>query len=245
MSKSLIIAHLFPELLNLYADKGNIQTLTQRLRWRGYNVEVHAVKATQAPELESYHLVLLGGGSDREQALVAAELYKQRSEWYTAASAGLPILAVCGGYQLLGEFYQLPGGDKVQGLSILDMTTVPGEGRLIGNIAVESKLCGSIVGFENHGGRTHHHHAPLGTVVSGHGNNGQDRKEGVHHWNIIGTYIHGPLLPKNPQLADFVLETALTYAGLPADLEPLDDRMEWAAHEQEWARHTSKVQKTR
>jgi CobQ-like glutamine amidotransferase family enzyme len=217
-------------LLNLYADKGNIRTLVQRCRWRGIEVEVIQVPSGEPPRLQEYHLVLLGGGSDREQELVAQTLGRQRQDWQRAVADGLPVLAVCGGYQLLGEYYQLPDGRKVEGLGLLDLRTSAGRPRLIGNIAIDAGELGTIVGFENHGGRTEHRHAPLGRVLKGHGNNGQDGLEGVQHLNIIGTYIHGPLLPKNPRLADHLLQTALAYAGLSASLDPLDDRLEEAAH---------------
>lgn len=231
MSRSLRIAHLYPELLNLYADRGNILTLRRRCEWRGIPVEVEEVTAGEPLHLSRYHLVLLGGGSDREQEIVARTLVAGRTEWASAVAAGLPVLAVCGGYQLLGEYYELPGGEKVPGLAVLDLHTVAGEPRLIGNIAVESPVCGTIVGFENHGGRTRHRHEPLGRVLAGHGNNGEDGQEGVRHLNVFGTYIHGPLLPKNPRLADWILQTALDYAGIAADLAPLPDELERAAHE--------------
>ncbi|GGI97676.1 glutamine amidotransferase [Alicyclobacillus cellulosilyticus] len=229
--KPIRIAHLFPDLLNLYADKGNILTLRRRLAWRGIPVEVEQVRRDDPLHLSRYHLVLLGGGSDREQALVGEVLRKQRAEWASAVASGLPLLAICGGYQLLGEYYETAEGLKVPGLGLLDMRTTAGSTRLIGNIAIESPECGRIVGFENHAGRTEHRHLPLGTVLHGHGNNGQDGKEGVRYQNVIGTYIHGPLLPKNPRLADFVLQLALAYAGAPAELSPLDDALELLAHE--------------
>jgi CobQ-like glutamine amidotransferase family enzyme len=234
MAKSLCIAHLYPDLLNLYADKGNILTLKRRCEWRGIDVTVVPVTIQDTLRLQDYHLVLLGGGSDREQAIIGKTLRNVREEWHQAIEAGLPLLAVCGGYQLLGQYYELPDGTKVPGLELLDLVTVagkPGAPRLIGNIAIDSPECGSIVGFENHGGRTTHSHAPLGFVRAGHGNNGKDGLEGVRYKNIVGTYIHGPLLPKNPNVADFILGLALEYAGIPVDLEPLDDTLENAAHE--------------
>ncbi|MCL6636682.1 MAG: glutamine amidotransferase [Alicyclobacillus sp.] len=230
MPRSLRIAHLYPDLLNLYADRGNIRTLVQRCRWRGLAVEVTAVPAGDVPRLHEYDLVLLGGGSDREQQLVGQTLRRYQAEWRAAVAAGLPLLAICGGYQLLGEYYELPSGERVPGLELLEMTTVAKSPRLIGNIAIASAKCGTIVGFENHGGRTYHRHPPLGRVLRGHGNNASDGTEGVRWLNVFGTYIHGPLLPKNPRLADQLLRTALRYAGLPDELEPLDDELELAAH---------------
>lgn len=231
MSRPLRIAHLYPDLLNLYADKGNIQTLKKRCEWRGIDVSVELVKSGETPRLQNCDLVLLGGGSDREQEIVGRTLRNARQEWKAAMEDGLPILAVCGGYQLLGAYYQLPDGAKVPGLGLLDLVTIAGSPRLIGNVAIDSPECGRIVGFENHAGYTTHKHTPLGTVVSGHGNNGRDGQEGVRYRNVVGTYIHGPLLPKNPRLADFMLGLANEYAGLGLTLDPLDDTLEEAAHQ--------------
>ncbi|GMA49456.1 glutamine amidotransferase [Alicyclobacillus contaminans] len=230
MNRPLRIAHLYPDLLNLYADKGNILTLQQRMAWRGYAVEIIRVQHTDDAKPGEYDLVLLGGGSDREQELVGRTLRRNVAEWKAAVEDGLPLLAVCGGYQLLGEYYQLPNGTKIPGLELLDLRTEAGSPRLIGNIAIQSEV-GIILGFENHGGRTRHRHAPLGTVISGHGNNGEDGQEGVRYKNVIGTYIHGPLLPKNPALADMILQLAMDYAGISGTLRPLDDRMEQAARQ--------------
>lgn len=230
-TKPLVIAHLFPDLLNLYADQGNILTLTRRCVWRGIPVEVVRVNSHHDLHLGDYHLVLLGGGSDREQALVGERLIPQREDMRAAVDSGLPILAVCGGYQLLGEYYELEDGVRVPGLCVLDLRTKAGLPRLIGNVAIASDECGSVVGFENHGGRTEHTHAVFGTVISGHGNNGMDGKEGVRYKNVVGTYIHGPLLPKNPRVADFMLGLALEYAGIASELTKLDDSLEEAAHE--------------
>lgn len=237
MQKTLRIAHLYPDVLNLYADRGNVQTLLRRCEWRGLRAHVTCVRRNDELRLKDYHLVLIGGGSDREQALVAEELRRHRWEFKAAVEDGLPVLAICGGYQLLGEFYQLPDGTKVAGMELLDLVTTAGRPRLIGNIAIESPEVGTVVGFENHGGRTVHRHAPLGAVLSGHGNNGRDGQEGVRYKNVIGTYIHGPLLPKNPRLADFILGLAAAYAGLAVEFRPLDDEIEWAAHRAFLTRH--------
>ncbi|MFD1677529.1 type 1 glutamine amidotransferase [Alicyclobacillus fodiniaquatilis] len=229
--QTLNIAHLYPDLLNLYADRGNILTLVQRLRWRGIDVNLHQVTHHDTLRLTAYDLVLLGGGSDREQELVAKYLSRYQRDFKHAIASGLPLLAICGGYQLLGAYYQMPSGEKIAGLDVLDMYTSAGTGlsRLIGNVAIETEEYGVIMGFENHGGRTVHHHAPLGKVLHGHGNNGESGFEGVHHQNVWGTYIHGPLLPKNPQFADAILSTALAYAGQSTPLDPLDDDVEQAA----------------
>ncbi|QSO54242.1 glutamine amidotransferase [Alicyclobacillus curvatus] len=232
MQRPLHIAHLYPDLLNLYADKGNIQTLVSRCVWRGIDVEVSSVPSGTYPKLSDYDLVLLGGGSDREQALVGRTLLDAQSEWKAAVEDGLPLLAICGGYQLLGDYYQLPDGTKVPGLSILSLVTEAGDPRLIGNVAIKSEECGTIIGFENHSGRTWHKHDVLGRVQKGHGNNNEDGGEGIRYKNVFGTYIHGPLLPKNPALADLVLATAMEYAsGERPELEPLDDTLEQAARD--------------
>lgn len=231
MARPIRILHLYPDLLNLYADRGNILVLRRRCEWRGIPVEVQPVPRGERPDLAHAHLVLLGGGSDREQMLVAETLRGMREDLRAAVEAGLPLLAVCGGYQLLGHFYELADGRRVEGLGLLDLETTAGRTRLIGNIAIESPAFGTIVGFENHAGRTRHRHEPLGRVLAGHGNNGEDGWEGVRYRNVIGTYIHGPLLPKNPALADHLIRTALEYAGEPADLAPLPDDLEQAAQQ--------------
>ncbi|WAH35748.1 type 1 glutamine amidotransferase [Alicyclobacillus dauci] len=240
--RTLNIAHLYPDLLNLYADRGNILTLVQRLRWRGIDVTVTEVTHRDTPRLSAYDLVLLGGGSDREQEIVGEYLYKFHEDFRQAIENGLPVLAICGGYQLLGAYYQLPNGQKVAGLDVLDLYTSAGTGlpRLIGNVAIDSPY-GVIMGFENHGGRTIHHHDPLGKILQGHGNDGESGFEGVHYKNVWGTYIHGPLLPKNPGFADAVLATALEYAGQPATLEPLDDHVEQNARRAFLARRMPEV----
>lgn len=231
------LAHLFPELLNLYADQGNIAVLKHRAMMREIDLQVSPVKLGTKLMLESYDFLLLGGGSDREQAIVGKELAPYRAELQQAIEENMPILAICGGYQLLGQYYELTSGERIPGMHLVDMVTKPGKGRLIGNIAIEwmeqngvSKEQ-SIVGFENHGGRTYHDYQPLGKVLSGHGNNGQDHLEGLQYKALLGTYIHGPLLPKNPHVADALLLHALTYRGLYDELNPLDDQLEWEAHE--------------
>ncbi|QQE80361.1 type 1 glutamine amidotransferase [Alicyclobacillus sp. SO9] len=231
MTNVLTIAHLYPDLLNLYADSGNIKTLVKRAQWRGIEVTVDFIPRDVQPDPADYHLVLLGGGSDREQELVAQTLLQKQTEWKAAVENGLPLLAVCGGYQLLGEYYQLPDGRKVEGLSLLNLVTEASSPRLIGNIAIETEIAGTVMGFENHSGRTTHSHMPLGSVEKGNGNNGSDGMEGVLYHNVVGTYIHGPLLPKNPLLADEMLKRALEYAGMNRELEPLADQLEGAARD--------------
>ncbi len=236
MARTLRFVHLFPELLNLYADQGNLSVLMSRAKLRGIDAEIVPIKLGMKIDFDQADFVLLGGGSDREQAIVGKELLAYRQDFLNAIDGGLPLLAVCGGYQLLGEYYELPTGEKVPGLHLLEMTTRAGGQRLIGNIAIEWIKSDqgpkkTLVGFENHGGRTIHDYPPLGTVVKGYGNNGVDRKEGVQYKGIVGTYIHGPLLPKNPHLADYLIKNALRYRGFTDELDELDDQLEWRAHQ--------------
>ncbi len=236
MTRKLRLVHLFPELLNLYADQGNLAVLATRAKLRGIEIEIAAIKLGMAINFDEADLILLGGGSDREQAIVGRELLNYRQDLVNAVEAGLPVLAVCGGYQLLGEYYELPNGERVTGLHVIDLITRAGQDRLIGNIVIKWNENSesdpkTVVGFENHGGRTMHDYLPLGTIVKGFGNNGLDQKEGVQYKGVMGTYIHGPLLPKNPHLADHLIKNALRYRGLADDLATLDDQLEWQAHQ--------------
>jgi CobQ-like glutamine amidotransferase family enzyme len=231
MSPTLRVCSLYPELMNIYADRGNIAVLQARCQWRGLGFELSGVTVGDPLDPDSADLFYMGGGQDRDQALVARDMAEtKRDALHAAAARDAVVLAVCGGYQLLGHAYQL-GDEELPGVGLVDLRTVrePGE-RLIGNCAIEADLGTGprvIAGFENHGGRTYLGEAerPLGRVLKGHGNNGGDGFEGVHRGNVIGTYLHGPLLPKNVWLADRLIELALG-----VDLQPLDDRMEDAAH---------------
>lgn len=233
---SLNIVHLYPDLLNLYGDKGNIECMKKRLLWRGIDVNVSAC-TNQNPEIDfdKTDIIFVGGGSDREQKIVCGKLLEKKSEICNFAENNGVIVAVCGGYQLLGKYYKTADA-KIEGLGILDITTDSEENapRLIGNIVIESDFISQkIVGFENHGGRTDiGKHTPLGKVVCGFGNNGTSGYEGVIYKNVIGTYLHGPLLPKNPQLCDYILTKALErkYSDF-AGLAPLDDKLENIANE--------------
>jgi lipid II isoglutaminyl synthase (glutamine-hydrolysing) len=229
---------LYPEQMNIYADRGNILFLQRRCEWRG----VGFAHATAGPgerfDPSAHDLLYLGGGQDRDQRAVAADMVEsKREDLASAAGDGAVVLAVCGGYQLLGHSYQL-GEERLPGLGLVDLETMRGEGpRLIGNVAIEADLGEGprvIVGFENHGGRTRlgADAAPLGRVIKGFGNNGEDGLEGVRRDNLIGTYLHGPLLPKNAWLADELIARALERRyGIKPELEPLDDALERAAHE--------------
>jgi lipid II isoglutaminyl synthase (glutamine-hydrolysing) len=228
---ALRVLSLYPELMNIYADRGNIAVLRARCEWRGIGFEPAASSLGERFDPGAHDLFYMGGGQDREQALIAPDLSAKGDALGEAVAGGAAVLAVCGGYQLLGHSYEL-GGEELPGVGLVDLRTIREPGaRLIGNCAIEADLGTGprvIAGFENHGGRTYLGAAetPLGRVISGHGNNGRDGFEGVHSRNVIGTYLHGPLLPKNVWLADRLIELAL---GI--ELEPLaDDALEDAAH---------------
>ena len=224
-------ARSIPELMNIYADRGNIAVLRARCEWRGLGFELAAASVGEPLDPDAHDLFYIGGGQDRDQAAVAEDMAATKREaLHAAAVRGAVVLAVCGGYQLLGDSYEM-GDRELPGVGLVDLRTVREDGpRLIGNCAIEADLGTGprvIAGFENHGGRTYlgGSERPLGRVLAGHGNNGGDGFEGVRRGNVIGTYLHGPLLPKNAWLADRLIELAL---GI--ELEPLDDALEDAAH---------------
>jgi CobQ-like glutamine amidotransferase family enzyme len=229
---------LYPEQMNIYADRGNILFLRRRCEWRGIGFEGAVAGPGEEIDPGAHDLIYIGGGQDRDQRLVAADMLATKREGIAAAAAdGAVVLAVCGGYQLLGHSYQL-GEERIEGLGIADLETIREEGpRLIGNIAIEVDLGSgprTLAGFENHGGRTYlgTGATPLGRVLRGHGNNGRDGFEGVRQGNLVGTYMHGPLLPKNAWLADRLIQLALARrARTEPQLEPLDDTLEAAAHQ--------------
>jgi CobQ-like glutamine amidotransferase family enzyme len=228
---TLRVCSLYPDLMNIYADRGNIAVLRARCEWRGLGFELSASGIGEPLDPGAADLFYMGGGQDRDQAAVARDMVDtKRDALHSAADRGAVVLAVCGGYQLLGHGYQM-GDEELPGVGLVDLRTVRADGpRLIGNCAIEADFGGRsrvIAGFENHGGRTHLGAAewPLGRVLRGHGNNGSDGFEGVRRGNVIGTYLHGPLLPKNVWLADQLIELALG-----VELLPLDDAMEEAAH---------------
>ncbi|HUO69925.1 MAG TPA: glutamine amidotransferase [Solirubrobacteraceae bacterium] len=232
--RELRVCALYPELMNIYADRGNLLLLERRCRWRGIGFSVHPSDLGEPLDPDGADLYYIGGGQDRDQKLCALDLAEvKRDALHAVAARGGVILAVCGGYQLLGHSYQL-GEESLPGVGLVDLTTVRSDGpRLIGNVAIEVELDHGdrrvLAGFENHGGRTHlgGQSQPLGRVLHGHGNNGQDGFEGVRDGSVIGTYLHGPLLPKNAWFADWLIRAAL---GLEEPLAPLDDELEDAAH---------------
>jgi len=246
--RTLRIGALYPELLNIYADRGNLLLLERRCAWRGIGFELRGIGLGEALDPDAHDLLYIGGGQDRDQALCARDMVEtKRQALHAAADRGAVVFAVCGGYQLLGHGYVM-GGERLPGVGLVDLETVREDGpRLIGNVAIELTpglappwTAGSgaidarvLAGFENHGGRTRLGAGaePLGRVLRGHGNDGRSGFEGVRggrHGTVVGTYLHGPLLPKNAHFADWLTATAL---GVAADeLAPLDDALEAAAH---------------
>ncbi len=216
MTPALRICHLYPDLLNLYGDRGNIMVLAQRARWRGLAVSVAEVGLGAAVAPDDADLFFIGGGEDRQQRIAADDLCGvKRSALEDAVATGAVVLAVCGGYQLAGRFYRPAEGEELPGVGLLDLWTEhpgPSARRLIGNLVITVEgMDEPLIGFENHGGRTHLGPGarPLGRVVSGFGNNGDDGWEGAVSRRVYGTYLHGPLLPKNPQFADRLIREAL------------------------------------
>ena len=230
--RKITIGHLYPDLLNLYGDRGNIACMMQRCIWRGIEAETKEFNLGDKIDFSEVDIVLLGGGSDREQELVCGFLKDIKDDFKAYVEDGGVVLAVCGGYQLLGKYYKT-NKKTIEGLSILDITTEWQPERLIRNIVLNSPLFEQpVVGFENHGGRTYiGDHTPFGKVFYGLGNTGKSGYEGVIYKNVIATYLHGPLLPKNPQVCDYLLEKALQRKyGEEVKLEPLKDETEKKAN---------------
>ena len=235
--RTLRVCALYPDLMNIYADRGNMLMLERRCEWRGIGFELTAASLGDEIDPDGHDLFYLGGGQDRDQQLCAQDLVDtKRDALHAAAARGALILGICGGIQLLGDHYEL-GDERVPGVGLVDLKTIRSidGSRLIGNVAIEVELPGLdgprvLAGFENHGGRTAlgAGEAPLGRVLKGHGNDGRSGVEGVLRGTVIGTYLHGPLLPKNAWFADWLLATAL---GVEVgSLAALDDRLEDAAH---------------
>lgn len=227
------LGHFYPELLNLYGDRGNIITLVKRCQWRNIEIEVEEISLGVRVDLSRFDILFLGGGSDREQILITNDLRARLGDLRAAIDQGVIVLAICGGYQLLGKYYRTLDGREIPGLAIIDFHTLAGKERLVGDAVVKVEIDEKtllVVGFENHSGRTFiGNHPPLGHVKRGHGNNGLDRGEGIRYKNVFGSYLHGPLLPKNPDLADHLLSLALKRRGLLTRLSALEDKFEWQA----------------
>lgn len=235
MGVSLRIAHLYPDMLNLYGDRGNIIVLTGRMRARGIDVQTEQITMGKAFNADDYDIFFIGGGQDFEQDVLLDDLTKGKDvQINKAIHSGRVMLAICGGYQMLGKYYKTYDGKILQYMGALDFYTEGREERMIGNYAYKTKEGIEVVGFENHSGRTYlgKNTEPLGRVIKGYGNNGEDGTEGVRFLNTFGTYSHGPVLPKNPQLADLLISKALENKYGKADLKPLDDKLEALAQKQ-------------
>jgi lipid II isoglutaminyl synthase (glutamine-hydrolysing) len=234
---NIVVGHLYPDYLNIYADRGNIAVLGRRAAWRGHELEVRTLSLGD-PVLPGEHdLLYVGGGQDREQALVAGDLLAKADGLRAAVEGGAAVLAVCGGYQLMGRSYRDFHGEDLPGIGVFPLETVAGDTRMIGDVLLECELEPGVVrtlaGFENHAGRTHLDAGaePLGRVVAGFGNDGASGFEGCRVGRAVGTYLHGPLLPRNPWFADWVLTQALAHRlGDPPELQPLSDELEAQAH---------------
>ncbi|MEQ8201177.1 MAG: glutamine amidotransferase [Syntrophomonadaceae bacterium] len=231
------LAHMYPDLMNLYGDRGNLICLQKRLQWYGFSCDIKSIYLGDRLDFDQIDMIFMGGGSDREQGLVYEDLVEKADQLHREIEAGLPMLCICGAYQLLGAYYQSHEGQVMQGLGFFPFHTEGRKDRLIGNILLEAEIDGvitTLVGFENHGGRTYFRDPglqPLGQVVVGYGNNGEDKNEGMRFGNLIGTYLHGPLLPKNPLLADFFIKNMAARKGVELN-RCLDDSIEHIAHEQ-------------
>lgn len=225
--KKLRVAHLYPKLLNIYGDNGNIITLKRRCEWRGLSICVEDIGLGDA--IGEYDVYFMGGGQDLQQIEVSKELQKHKDFLISERDRGAVFLGICGGYQLFGHYYQPHQGEKLLGISLLDAYTVAGNKRFIGNVTVETDYVepNTLVGFENHSGLTYLQGdtRPIGMVKVGNGNNGTDKTEGARYKNVFGTYMHGSFLPKNPHFADYMIELALG-----EKLEPLDNEIEFITH---------------
>jgi CobQ-like glutamine amidotransferase family enzyme len=238
------VGHLYPDYLNIYADRGNIAVLARRAAWRGHELEVTPLGLGDPIVPGAHDLYYAGGGQDREQLLVAHDLAGKAGELRDAVDGGAALLAVCGGYQLLGRGYRGFHGEDMPGVGLLPLETVAGERRMIGDVLLECELepgvRRTLAGFENHAGRTRLDPGaePLGRVLAGFGNDGESGFEGCRAGRVVGTYLHGPLLPRNPWLADWLLAQALAHrsGGSPPELAALPDELETQAHEVSAAR---------
>lgn len=236
-TRTVKICWLYPELMNLYGDRGNIIAMTQRCAWRGIESKVDHITIGDRVDFTDYDIISMGGGADREQMLLAGDFEGVKGESLRAAiEAGHVFLGVCGALQLMGHYFLTHTGERLPGLGIFDLYTEGTSDRLIGNVVIESTISGtprSLVGFENHSGKTYLGKGvePLGNVLKGGGNNGKDGFEGVRYKNAVGTYLHGSVLPKNPWFTDWLIAGALERRYGDGSLAPLDDALEQTAHE--------------
>lgn len=229
----LNILNMYPDILNLYGDLGNLLSIKQRCLWRDISVEIENFSIDNEPPIEETDVILVGGGSDNSQKIVSNHLLKHRKIISDFIEEGKPVLAICGSYQMFGSSYLDSSHEEIPCLEIFEVESIGEEGRLIGNIVIENNLNlapKELIGFENHGGRTFHNYEPLGHVIIGNGNNGEDKTEGMIYKNFIGSYLHGPLLPKNPHLADHLILEGLKPKYDINKLNELDDTIELNAH---------------
>ena len=232
-AQTIRIGWLYGQEMNIYGDRGNVMALAQRASWRGYDVDVQTVGIGEDLQIQAFDMLFWGGGQDREQVSVSHDLAGEKAaEIRDAVQDGVPILAICGGYQFLGHEYRPFDGEPLPGTGAIDVWSQAGHERYIGNVLVETEEFGDLVGFENHSGRTFLGSGvrPLGRSLTGGGNNGEDGTEGVRAYNAVGCYLHGALLPKNPRLADWLVARAIERTGGDPELQPLDDQLEERAH---------------
>ncbi len=234
-SLKLKIAHLYPDLLNIYGDMGNVQTIIKRSEWRDIEVEYHKICTNQPFNSDNYDLFFAGGGQDTQQIIAAEQLYKNKDEFFKALNKNKPMLTICGSYQLFGREYITSDKKSIQGISLFDCYTIAGDTRFIGNVTAENDFLNvkSVVGFENHSGLTYldNQESAFLKIKVGNGNNGADKTEGIKLANFFGTYLHGPLLPKNPHFCDFLIKEALCAKyNCDIPLLELNDNIELMAH---------------
>lgn len=232
---TLNIAHLYPKLLNIYGDRGNVLTIAKRCEWRDIDVTIDEIDLNDTIDIKKYDFYFIGGGQDQQQIAVAKELQKHKASLQDAKDESAVFLAICGGYQLLGHYYQPHNAEKLSGIGLLDAYTVAGDTRFIGNVTASCEYVTpkTLVGFENHSGLTYLQGdtEPLAIVKTGHGNNAKDKTEGAKSKNVFGTYLHGSFLPKNPHFADYLISLALHKRYKEEiQLPPLNDDIEVNAH---------------
>lgn len=230
---TLELCYLYPKLLNIYGDRGNVLTLLYRCRKRGIDLKITTIGIGEKIDSSKYDIYFIGGGQDKQQTLVSEDLRQKQKDLNLAIEDKAVVLAICGGYQLLGKYYKTHDGEELKGIEALDLYTLAGNKRMIGNVLCEEvESENKIVGFENHSGKTYlgANLKPLAKVIRGNGNNGEDGLEGVRYKNVFGTYLHGSLLPKNPYLADKLIKLAMERKGIAIPLFNIDDSLEEGAH---------------
>lgn len=233
MKRQIRLAHLYPKMLNIYGDLGNVLTIKKRCEWRDIEITIDEIDI--GDPMSEHDMYFIGGGQDMQQIAVAKELQKNKAFLQNEQNLNAVFLAICGGYQLLGNYYQPHDGERLEGIGLLDVYTVAGSNRFIGNVTAEVDYLKkkTLVGFENHSGLTYLNGKtkPISHVIIGKGNNGKDKTEGARYKNVFGTYLHGSFLPKNPHFADYLIGLALQKKyGVEMDLESLDDSLEYYAH---------------